>query len=91
MKLIVVIPVRFLCQARTSSRAQIFVVVVLLVSYIQDKETRYTRKSEAMVFYIPTGGDFSMVRSIFSFHVEMVFLLDEPKASLVTKRSKHEN
>ena len=33
---------------------------------------------------------FQLVRGVFSFHVEMFFLLSEPKASLVIKRSKHE-
>ena len=46
-----------------------------------------------MVFFI--HGDnyksFQLARSIFSFHVEMLLLLGEPKASLVIKRSKHEN
>ena len=32
-----------------------------------------------------------LARSIFSFHVEKLFLLGKPKASLVIKRSKHEN
>ena len=38
-----------------------------------------------------TNKTFQLARSIFSFHVEMFFLLGEPKASLVIKRSKHEN
>ena len=32
---------------------------------------------------------FQLVRSIFSFHVEMFFLLGKPKAGLVIKRLKH--
>ena len=32
-----------------------------------------------------------VTKSTFSFHVEMFFLLVEPKASLVIKRSTHEN
>ena len=38
-----------------------------------------------------TDKDFQLVRSIFSLHFEIFFLLGEPKASLVIKRLKHEN
>ena len=34
---------------------------------------------------------FQLARRIFSFHFDMFFLLGEPKAILVIKRSKHEN
>ena len=46
-----------------------------------------------MVFFIPgvTDRTFLLARSIFSYHVEMFFLLEELKTSQVIKRSKHEN
>ena len=34
-----------------------------------------------MVFFIPRGDRFHLVRSIFSFHVEMFFVLGEPQAN----------
>ena len=34
---------------------------------------------------------FQLARSIFSFHVDMFFLLDTPRVSLVINRMKHEN
>ena len=47
-----------------------------------------------MYWYFSTMGvtnkTFQLVRSVFSFHVEMFFSLRVPKASLVIKRSKYE-
>ena len=37
-----------------------------------------------------TNKTFQLVRSVFSFHVEMFFLQGEPKTRLVIKRSKYE-